>query len=102
MYGDVGAETDAYERNDPPEEERLMNMATRLKKRQMRIAKLEEGIGNIEKGVIKLVRSLAKLNKISPKTAKAIEDKLTERDKMAGILECPVGQQNIMKRLANN
>ena len=52
--------------------------------------------------MIKLVQSLAKLNKISPKTAKAIEDKLTERDKMAGILECPVGQQNIMKRLANN
>ena len=78
------------------------DMATRLKKRQMRIAKLEEGIENIEKGVIKLVRSLAKLNEISPKTAKAIEDELTEREQMAGILECPVEQQSIMKRLANN
>ena len=35
-YGDVRAETDAYERNDPFEEERIMTMATRLKKRQMR------------------------------------------------------------------
>ena len=77
-------------------------MATRLKKRQMRIAKLSEGIENIEKGVIKIVRSLAKLNEISPKTAKAIEDELTEREEMAGILECPVEQQRIMKRLANN
>ena len=79
-----------------------MNMATRLKRRQMKIATLEEGIENIEKGVIKLVRSLATLNKISPKTAKAIEDELTEGEEMAGILECPVEQQSIMKRLANN
>ena len=108
--GDVGAETDAYETNDPPTEENEMcgitettrDMATRLKRRQMRIAKLEEGIENMEKGVNKLVRSLAKLNKISPKTARAIEDELTERDEMAGILECPVEQQSIMKRLANN
>ena len=100
--GNVGAETDAYETNDPPAEEKLMNMATRLKKRQMRIAKLEEGIENIENGVIKVVRSLAKLNKISPKTAKAIEDELTEREEMAGIIECPVEQHSIMKRLANN
>ena len=100
--GDVGTETDAYETNDPPAEETITNMATRLNRRKMRIAKLEEGLDNIEKGVIKLVRSLAKLNKISPKTAKAIEDELTERDEMAGILECPVEQQNIMKRLANN
>ena len=79
-----------------------MIMATRLKRRQMKIATLEEGIKNIEKGVIKLVRSLATLNEISPKTAKAIEDELTEREEMAGILECPVEQQSIIKRLANN
>ena len=79
-----------------------MKMATRLKRRQMRIAKLEEGLNNIEKGVIKLVQSLAKQNRITPKTAKAIEEELTERYEMAGILECPVEQQSIMKRLANN
>ena len=100
--GGVGAETDAYDTNDPPAEERSINMATRLKKRQMRIAKLEEGLDNMEKGVIKKVRSLAELNKISPKTARAIEDDLTERSDMAGILECPVEQQSMMKRLANN
>ena len=66
--GGVGAETDTYETNDPPPaEEKLMNMATRLKRRQMRIAKLEEGLENIEKGVIKLVRSLEKLNKFHQK-----------------------------------
>ena len=80
----------------------MINMATRLKKRQMKRATLSEGIENIKKGVIKIIRSQAKLNEISPKTAKAIEDKLTEREEMAGILECPVEQQRIMKRLANN
>ena len=100
--GDVGAETDAYQTNDPPTEETLNKMATRLNRRQMKIAQLEEGLDNIETGVNKLVQSLAKLNKISPKTAKAIEDELTMRDEMAGILECPVEQQSIMKRLANN
>ena len=81
---------------------KMINMATRLKRRQKRIAKLEEGIENIEKGMIKIIRSLAKLNEISPKTAKALEDKLTEREDMAGILECLAKQQRIMKGLANN
>ena len=70
----------------PPAEEISINMATRLKKRLMKIAKLSEGIDNIEKGVIKIIRSLAKLNEISPKTARAIEDELTKREDMAGIL----------------
>ena len=90
--GGVGADTDTYVTNDPPAEEKTINMATRLKKRQMRIAQLEEGIEKIEKGAIKIVRGLAKLNKISPKTAKAIEDELTEWEEMAGIIECPVEQ----------
>ena len=80
----------------------MINMATRLKRRQMKIAKLEEGIDNIAKGMIKIIRSMAKLNEISPTTAKAIEDELTEREDMAGILECPAKQQRIMKGLANN
>ena len=94
----------------PPTEENEMcgiaettrDMATRLKRRQMKIAKLSEGIDNIEQGVIKIVQSLAKLNEISPKTARAIEDELNEREEMAGILECPAKQQRIMNRLANN
>ena len=52
--------------------------------------------------MIKIIRSLEKLNEISPKTVKALEDELTEREEMAGILEYPVEQQRIMKRLANN
>ena len=48
------------------------------------------------------MRSMAKLNEISPQTAKTVEDELTEREEMAGIIERPGTQQQNDYRLANN
>ena len=124
--GYVGPETGGYETNFPLKDEdsgptpresgrdqgiedmcgiadqHKIRMATILKRKQMKIAKLSEGIENIKEGMIKLVRSMAKLNEISTQTAKTVEDELTEREEMAGIIERPGTQQQNDYRLANN
>ena len=42
------------------------------------------------------------MNEVSPQTAKAIEEEMTEREEMAGIIERPGTQQLNDYRLANN
>ena len=45
---------------------------------------------------------LATMTKRIDRMIEAVKHLTTEKEEMAGILECPVEQQRIMKRLANN
>ena len=107
----VGAETDGYEKNYPPTgedemcciAEHTLNMATVLKEnvkekeKQMKLAKVTKRMDEVTKAFKHLAEKQG-----SPQLVEAIRHLTTEKEEMAGILECPAKQQRTLERLANN
>ena len=84
--------------------EHTSDMATVLKEKlkekekQIQLAKVTKRIDKM----IKAIKHLAEKEQVSPEIVKAIEHLTTEKEEMAGILECPAKQQRASNRLANN
>ena len=68
------------------------------KEKQLKLAKVAKRLDRLTKAV----KHLAERTQVSPKIVEAIERLTTEKEEMAGILECPAEQQRITERLANN